>query len=332
MGAHPGRRTTPERDQLIEDYLPLARKLACRYVGRGEPLDDLVQVGALGLLRASERFDADRGVSFGTFAAVVIDGEIRRHLRASANERVVGPDAPVDGPFDAEPLAASDARAFVSGPLQTLDERERRVVLLRFHADMTERQIASLLRISQAHVSRVLGQALEKLRAELSEPGDASFAGDIAAPRVISPIYTRTKDPRPGGTTASEVRTTQRRRAVARRRQSVSAKPGGYSGRFLVRMPGELHEELARCAQEANISLNRLVTDVLAASTSSARPEPPPRVEQPEAAPGPQSEIAPPSPRTTRALRLAIAANVCLVLVTGAIAVIVLVAALHRGI
>ena len=106
MGAHPGRRTTPERDQLIEDHLPLARKLAWRYVGRGEPLDDLVQVGALGLLRASDRFDPDRGVSFGTFAAVVIDGEIRRHLRASTNEGVVGPEEPVEGPSDAEPLAS----------------------------------------------------------------------------------------------------------------------------------------------------------------------------------------------------------------------------------
>ncbi len=61
--------------------LPLVRSIARRYARRGEPLDDLVQVGSVGLLKAIDRFDPDRGVPFGAFAAPTITGEIRRHFR-----------------------------------------------------------------------------------------------------------------------------------------------------------------------------------------------------------------------------------------------------------
>ena len=69
------------RAQLVEELLPLVRSLALRYGGRGEPLDDLVQVGALGLIKAIDRFDLDRGVELTTYAVPTIVGEIRRHFR-----------------------------------------------------------------------------------------------------------------------------------------------------------------------------------------------------------------------------------------------------------
>jgi RNA polymerase sigma-B factor len=69
------------RERLLEDMLPLVRSLAARYAGRGEPLEDLVQVGAVGLINAIDRFDVDRGVEFTTFAVPTILGEIRRHFR-----------------------------------------------------------------------------------------------------------------------------------------------------------------------------------------------------------------------------------------------------------
>src|SRR5207248_1445629 len=64
-----------------ESHLPLAHAVARRFAGRGESLDDLVQVGSMGLVKAGNRFDKNRGVSFAAFAAPVIEGEIRRHLR-----------------------------------------------------------------------------------------------------------------------------------------------------------------------------------------------------------------------------------------------------------
>ena len=69
------------RRELVERMMPLVRHIARRYANRGEPLDDLVQVGAVGLIKAVDRFDLARGVKLSTFAAPNIAGEIKRHFR-----------------------------------------------------------------------------------------------------------------------------------------------------------------------------------------------------------------------------------------------------------
>jgi RNA polymerase sigma-B factor len=69
------------RERLVERYLPLARRLARRYARAEEPLEDLVQVASLGLVKAIDRFDAHRGVAFSSYAVPTILGEIRRHFR-----------------------------------------------------------------------------------------------------------------------------------------------------------------------------------------------------------------------------------------------------------
>ncbi|WP_229783715.1 SigB/SigF/SigG family RNA polymerase sigma factor [Pilimelia anulata] len=76
---HPSRASV--RAEVIEAWLPLAQHLAGRFAGRGEPVDDLVQTATIGLIKAVDRFDPDRGVDFAGYAIPTIVGEIKRYFR-----------------------------------------------------------------------------------------------------------------------------------------------------------------------------------------------------------------------------------------------------------
>ena len=69
------------RDELVRLHLPLVEHFARRFLNRGEPFDDLLQVGTIGLIKAIDRFDTGRGVEFSTYATPTIVGEIKRHFR-----------------------------------------------------------------------------------------------------------------------------------------------------------------------------------------------------------------------------------------------------------
>jgi RNA polymerase sigma-B factor len=74
-------RRTQCREELVQLHLPLVEHCARRFMNRGEPLDDLVQVGTIGLIKSVDRFDRDRGVEFSTYATPTIIGEIKRYFR-----------------------------------------------------------------------------------------------------------------------------------------------------------------------------------------------------------------------------------------------------------
>src|SRR3954449_3739605 len=76
--------TLPSRDDLIERHRGLAVSLAARFAGRGEEMDDLIQVALIGLTKAIDRYDADRGTAITTFATATILGELKRHFRDRA--------------------------------------------------------------------------------------------------------------------------------------------------------------------------------------------------------------------------------------------------------
>ena len=223
------------REQLIEQYMSLVRSLARRYSYRGEQLDDLVQIGSIGLIKAIDRFDLSRGVELTTYATPNIIGEIKRHFRdrgwavrvprglqelnVQLSKLVEGltvqlgrsPTIPElakaagveeeevlealesgraysslslsqgggseDGE-DLDPLESlgevehqyevSEDRAVLAPGFKVLDERERRILHLRFFEGLTQSQIAQQVGISQMHVSRLIRRALEKIREEIA--------------------------------------------------------------------------------------------------------------------------------------------------------------------
>jgi RNA polymerase sigma-B factor len=188
LRAYHERGDTAARDRLIRQYLPLVRKLARRHVGRGEQLEDLVQVGSIGLINAIDRFELDRGVDLATFAIPTIDGEIKRHLRdrawpvriprriqeldpsfrAHATELIEhfenGPGQ--DGVLE-KGYELGEDRAALAQSFRVLDERERQLLHLGFFKGWSQSRIAREVGISQIHVSRLTRRALTKLRVEL---------------------------------------------------------------------------------------------------------------------------------------------------------------------
>ena len=223
------------REQLIEQYMSLVRSLARRYAYRGEQLDDLVQIGAIGLIKAIDRFDVNRGVELTTYATPNIIGEIKRHFRdkgwsvrvprglqelnvqlsrlmeqltvqlgrsptipelakasGSTEEEVLealesgraysslslSSGGGGDGEDDLDPLESigteehqyevSEDRAVLAPGFKALDERERKILQLRFFDGLTQSQIAQQVGISQMHVSRLIRRSLEKIRDEIA--------------------------------------------------------------------------------------------------------------------------------------------------------------------
>ncbi|MDF2752555.1 MAG: polymerase, sigma 28 subunit, Sig subfamily [Gaiellaceae bacterium] len=229
------------REALIERYMSLVRSLARRYAYRGEQLDDLVQIGAIGLIKAIDRFDLERGVELTTYATPNIIGEIKRHFRdkgwsvrvprglqelnvqvsklieqltvqlgrsptipelakaAGVEEEQVlealesgrayssvslstGGGSDEDGELD--PLESlgtieheyevSEDRAVLAPGFKVLDERERKILHLRFFSGLTQSQIAAEIGISQMHVSRLIRRSLEKIREEIAEESEVA--------------------------------------------------------------------------------------------------------------------------------------------------------------
>jgi RNA polymerase sigma factor for flagellar operon FliA len=169
--------------RLVESHLPLVlREMDRIYVapGLGLEKDDLLSAGALGLLRAAQRFEAGRGTTFGLFARPYVRGamidEIRRMLRGSPPP----PDtlfAESANPYDPETIGA-DADALGDPMLRArvkrliaeqLDDDERLRLTLYFYEDLTLREIAEIVGQSISSVARSISGAVAKLRKALSQ-------------------------------------------------------------------------------------------------------------------------------------------------------------------
>jgi RNA polymerase sigma-B factor len=284
MGASP----RDSRSGAIEAHLPLVHSIARRYARRGEPLEDLVQAGTIGLIKAVDRFDPDRDTDLASLARPSIEGEIRHQLRdGGRGPHVPRTDRELAARLDAAatdltarngrpptvaeladatdvderragwalssrdaarpvPLAddtaergaggraddteAAEARVLLEAGWSVLDERERRMLELRYRDERSQSEIARELGLSQAHVSRLLRAALERLRAAVDPPAAGDGPDD---------------EPVPGAADPGEGR-------------------HGRSGRLLLRLPRSLHAELASAAEAEGVSLNAYIASTLA--------------------------------------------------------------------
>lgn len=218
-------RIKSERDELIENNLGLVHACANRFKGRGAEYDDLFQAGCVGLIKAADNFDPQRGFSFSTYAVPVILGEIKRIFRDGGTVKVgraikeksraavkrrdeislslgreptigelaesLGIDAaetamllnasmPVmsltvgedgecqtDIPIESPESKISDFLA-LRQVLQTLDERDRRMIELRYYRSKTQSETAKILGMTQVQVSRREKAVLEIIRKRLT--------------------------------------------------------------------------------------------------------------------------------------------------------------------
>ncbi|CAB4930823.1 unannotated protein [freshwater metagenome] len=214
------------REELAERCMPLVRSLARRYAGRGESLEDLVQAGTIGLVKAIDRFDLGSGHRFVSFAAPNIQGEIRRHFRdhtwavhvprslQELDAKVQGAQAAilqetgreasdddvaealgitVDEVREAQAVGRSyratsldapsgesreiidtcgerergyehvEAAVVVEDAMNALKERDRRVLHMRFHEGLLQREIAERIGVSQMQVSRIIAAAVDRM-------------------------------------------------------------------------------------------------------------------------------------------------------------------------
>jgi RNA polymerase sigma factor (sigma-70 family) len=154
------------REELVHRFLPLARQLARRYQRRGEPIDDLVQVASLGLLKAIDRFDPDRQTTLSSFAIPTILGELKRYFRdfgwavrvpRSLQERMVRVDEATDALWREQGRPPTPAE---------VAERTQH----RFGEDLYQSEIAERVGVSPTQVARILTRSIEALRETLDHP------------------------------------------------------------------------------------------------------------------------------------------------------------------
>ena len=240
LAAYHHRGDRSARTRVIEQNLPLVHSLARRFSRPSEPLDDLVQAGAIGLIKAVDGFRDDRGRDLGAYAVPTIVGELRRHVRERASASSVAE-------LEEETLAAgarsqaetSEMRELVRAALDVLSPRERRIVappLLPRLEPAAHRSRGGAL--AGSGVAGAVGVA----RKDARQARGGLTPGMRRIVRTVSSPYTR--------------RLVSAQPSASDVHEESRTKTPSPSGRLLLRMPPDLHGELAQAAEREGTSLN----------------------------------------------------------------------------
>lgn len=179
------------RDTLIERNLRLVVYIARRFENTKTPMEDLISIGSIGLIKAIESFNVDKNIKLATYASRCIENEILMHLRKTSRQKgEVSFDEPLNSDSDGNELLLSDIlgtdehiiaenvekkleKKAIIEAIGTLNKREKYIMECRFgltgNEEMTQKEVADLLGISQSYISRIEKKIIIELRSELNE-------------------------------------------------------------------------------------------------------------------------------------------------------------------
>ena len=177
------------RQLLIEHNLRLVVYISKRFENTGINIEDLISIGTIGLIKAVNTFNSGKNIKLATYASRCIENEILMYLRKINTQRTeVSFDEPLNTDWDGNELLLSDIlgtdedevyrpleddadRQMLMEAIDTLDQREREIILLRFGLpqgrEYTQKEVADLLGISQSYISRLEKRIIDRLRKEM---------------------------------------------------------------------------------------------------------------------------------------------------------------------
>ena len=177
------------RQELIEHNLRLVVYIARRFENTGINIEDLISIGTIGLIKAINTFRADKNIKLATYASRCIENEILMYLRKNSAQRTeVSFDEPLNTDWDGKELLLSDVLGtdgdVVMGPIEAdvdrkllaeavsrLSPREKDIISLRFglggRKELTQKEVADRLGISQSYISRLEKRIISRLKLEI---------------------------------------------------------------------------------------------------------------------------------------------------------------------
>ncbi len=179
------------KTELIQHNLRLVVYIARKFDNTGVDNDDLISIGTIGLIKAINSFKADKNIKLATYASRCIENEILMYLRRTVRlKSEVSFDEPLNTDFEGNELLLSDVlgtsadsvygdiesnaeKEQLKEALKKLSEREQKIMFLRFGLgggeEMTQKDVADLLGISQSYISRLEKKIISRLRKEIAK-------------------------------------------------------------------------------------------------------------------------------------------------------------------
>ncbi len=182
------------RDKLIEHNLRLVVFIAKKFENTGLELEDLISIGAIGLIKAVKTYSVDKNIKLATYASRCIENEILMQLRKNTrikneisldeplssdgegNELLLADIIPIDEESVSKNIEANAEKQVLMNVIAKLDEREKIIMELRFglagKEEKTQKEVADLMGISQSYISRIEKKILLKLRKKLEKASE----------------------------------------------------------------------------------------------------------------------------------------------------------------